>query len=63
MKEKKSSWTYEKERNSKQIRLVFNLDDPEEAVSYHYLERCVNKSRFIKSLIYDEVVRCAYEQA
>ena len=63
MNKKKSSWTYEKERNSKQIRLVFNLDDPEEAVSYHYLERCANKSGFIKSLIYNEVVRCAYEQA
>ena len=63
MNKKKSSWSYEKERNSKQIRLVFNLDDPAEALSYHYLERCNNKSGFIKSLIYDEVVRSAYEQA
>ncbi len=63
MTQKKTSWTYEKERNSRQIRLVFNLDDPEEALSYHYLERCSNKSGFIKSLIYNEVVRSAYEQA
>lgn len=63
MSDKKTSWEYEKARNSKQIRLVFNLDDPEEAGSYHFLERYTNKSGFIKHLIYEEYVRCAYEQA
>ena len=63
MNKKKTSWEYEKVRNSKQIRLVFNLDDPEEATAYHFLERYSNKSGSIKHLIYEECVRCSYEQA
>ena len=63
MNKKKTSWEYEKVRNSKQIRLVFNLDDPEEAAAYHFLERYSNKSGSIKHLIYEECVRCSYEQA
>lgn len=63
MNKRKSSWEYEKVRNTKQIRLVFNLDDPEEAAAYHFLERYSNKSGSIKHLIYEECVRCAYEQA
>ncbi len=63
MKDRKTSWEYEKTRNSAQMRIVFNLDDPEEAAAYHFLERYSNKSGFIKDLIYHECVRCAYEQA
>lgn len=61
---KKTSWEYEKARNSKQIRIVFNLDDAQDAQIYHYLERYKpNRTSFIKRLVYDELVRCAYEQA
>ena len=64
MSKEKSSWEYEKARNCKQIRIVFNLDDPEEAVGFHFLERYKpNRTSFIKRLVYDELVRCAYEQA
>ena len=64
MQKRKSSWEYEKARNSKQIRLVFNLDDPVDAQVYHYLERYKpNRTSFIKRLVYDELVRCAHEQA
>ena len=64
MSDKKTSWEYEKARNSNQIRLVFNLDDPIDAQVFHYLE-CYkpNRTSFIKKLVYDELVRCAYEQA
>ena len=61
---RKTSWEYEKARNSKQIRIVFNLDDPIEAQIYHYLERFKpNRTSFIKRLVYEEIVRCVYEQA
>ena len=64
MQKRKSSWEYEKARNSKQIRIVFNLDDPVDAQIYHYLERYKpNRTGLIKRLVYDELVRCSYEQA
>lgn len=64
MLNKKTSWEYEKARNSKQIRLVFNLDDAIDAQIYHFLERSKpNRTSYIKRLVYDELVRCAYEQA
>lgn len=64
MSDKKTSWEYEKARNSKQIRLVFNMDDPVDAQVFHYLERYKpNRTSFIKKLVYAELVRCAYEQA
>ena len=61
---RKTSWEYEKARNCKQMRIVFNMDDPVDAQIYHFLE-CYkpNRTSFIKSLVYDELVRCAYEQA
>ena len=64
MSSKKSSWEYEKERNSKQIRIVFNLDDPIDGVIYHYLDRFKpNRTSLIKRLVYEEIVRCAYEES
>ena len=54
----KSSWEYEKERNSKQIRIVFNLDDKIDALIYHYLNTFKpNRTSFIKRLVYEEMVR------
>ena len=61
---KKTSWEYEKERNCKQMRIVFNMDDPVDAQIYHFLDRFKpNRTSFIKRLVYDELVRCAYERA
>ena len=54
----KSSWEYEKERNSKQIRIVFNLDDKIDSLIYHYLNTFKpNRTSFIKRLVYEEMVR------
>lgn len=59
----KTSWEYEKERNSKQIRVVFNLDDETDALIYHFLNiHKPNRTSLIKRLVYDEMVRCAYEE-
>ena len=59
----KTSWEYEKERNSKQIRIVFNLDDSTDALIYHFLNiHKPNRTSLIKRLVYDEMVRCAYEE-
>lgn len=60
----KTSWEYEKERNSKQIRVVFNLDDSTDALIYHFLNiHKPNRTALIKRLVYDEMVRCAYEES
>lgn len=59
----KTSWEYEKERNSKQIRIVFNLDDTDDALIYHFLNiHKPNRTSLIKRLVYEEMVRCAYEE-
>ena len=64
MSKRKSSWEYEKERNSKQIRIVFNLDDTTDALIYHYLNKFKpNRTSLIKRLVYEELVRCAYEES
>ena len=58
----KSSWQYEKERNSKQIRIVFNLDDTTDALIYHYLNKFKpNRTSLIKRLVYEEMVRWSDE--
>ena len=61
---RKTSWEYENARNCKQMRIVFNMDDQVDAQIYHFLDRYKpNRTSFIKRLVYDELVRCAYEQA
>lgn len=63
MSNKKSSWEYEKERNTKQMRIVFNLDDSTDALIYHFLNiHKPNRTSLIKRLVYDEMVRSAYEE-
>ena len=63
MSKVKSSWEYEKERNSKQIRVVFNMDDITDALIYHFLDKHKpNRTSLIKRLVYEEMVRCAYEE-
>ena len=62
MNKKKSSWEYEKERNCKQIRIVFNMDDSIDALIFHFLDmHKPNRTSLIKRLVYEEMVRCAYE--
>ena len=59
MSRKKSSWEYEKNRNSKQIRIVFNLDDEYDSVIYYFLDqKKPNRTSFIKRLVHDEIVGC-----
>ena len=61
MNEKKSSWQYEKARNCRQIRIVFNMDDPVDALILHFLNiHKPNRTSLIKRLVYEELVRCAY---
>ena len=59
----KTSWEYEKERNSKQIRIVFNLDDPIDGLIYHYLDKFKpNRTSLIKRLVYEEMVSWSDEE-
>lgn len=63
IEKKKTSWDYQKEKNYKQVKLNFNLDDPTDALIYHFATTFYpNRTMFIKRLIYDEMVRCAYEE-
>ncbi len=58
----KSSYQYEKERNTKQIRMVFNMDDHIDSMIYHYAKiREPNRTSYIKRLIYEDMVRYAHE--
>lgn len=60
---KKTSWDYQKEKNYKKVHLNFNMDDPTDALIYHFATTFYpNRTSFIKRLIYDEMVRCAYEE-
>ena len=63
MSNKKSSWEYEKERNCKQIRIVFNMNDLTDAQIYHFLNTFKpNRTSLIKRLVYDEMMwRAHYE--
>ena len=62
MSKKKTSWEYEKERNCKQIRIVFNMDDTTDALIFHFLDmHKPNRTSLIKRLVYEEMVRCANE--
>lgn len=57
---KKTSWDYQKEKNYKQVKLMFDLDDPTDAVLYHYLQGFKpNMTGLIKRLVYEEMVRWA----
>lgn len=60
---KKTSWDYQKEKNYKQVKIMFDLDDPTDAVLYHYLQKFKpNRTSLIKRLVYEEMVRwCDHE--
>lgn len=57
---KKTSWDYQKEKNYKQVKIMFDLDDPTDTVLYHYLQKFKpNRTSLIKRLVYEEMVRWA----
>lgn len=57
-KEKKTSWDYQKDRNYKQVKIMFDLDDSVDAELYHYLSNYIpNRTSYIKRLLYEEMVR------
>lgn len=62
MSNKKTSWDYQKEKNYKQVKIMFNLDDTTDALIYHYLQKFKpNRTSFIKRLVYEEMVRWSDE--
>lgn len=62
MSNKKTSWDYQKEKNYKQVKIMFNLDDATDALIYHYLQKFKpNRTSFIKRLVYEEMVRWSDE--
>lgn len=63
MSNKKTSWDYQKEKNYKQVKIMFNLDDVTDALIYHYLQKFKpNRTSYIKRLVYDEMVRWSDEE-
>lgn len=62
MANNKKSWDYQKNRY-KQINIKFDLNNLDDAEIYHFAAHCSNTSKVIKDLLYDEMVRCAYEEA
>ena len=63
MSYKKTSWDYQKEKNYKQVKIMFNLDDVTDALIYHYLQKFKpNRTSYIKLLVYDEMVRWSDEE-
>lgn len=64
MANKKSSWEYQKVKNYKQVKINFDMDDPIDALIYHYAANFrPNRTSLIKRLLYEEMVRTAYENA
>lgn len=61
MENKKKSWDYQKDRY-KQINIKFDMHDLDDALVYHFAANCNNTSRIIKKLLYEEMLRCAYEE-
>ena len=60
---KKSSWDYQKLKNYKQVKIVFDMDDPVDAMIYHYAAKFKpNRTSYIKRLIYEELVRWSDEE-
>ena len=61
-KNRMTSWDYQKKKNYKQVKINFNLDDPVDALIYHYAATFKpNRTSLIKRLLYDDMVRSAYE--
>jgi len=61
MENKKTSWDYQKNRY-KQLNIKFDMNDTVDGLLYHFISTQNNSTKVIKKLIYDELVRCAYEE-
>ncbi len=61
MENKKTSWDYQKNRY-KQLNIKFDMNDAVDGLLYHFISTQNNSTKVIKKLIYDELVRCAYEE-
>ncbi len=61
MENKKTSWDYQKNRY-KQLNIKFDMNDTVDGLLYHFISTQSNSTKVIKKLIYDELVRCAYEE-
>ena len=60
---KKTSWDYQKLKNYKQVKIMFNLDDDLDSLLYEYLQNYKpNRTSFLKRLVYDEMARCDHEK-
>ena len=58
MNKKKKSWDYQKEKNYRQVKIVFNLDNEIDSMIYHYMSKFIpNRTSYIKRLVYEEMVR------
>lgn len=63
MKNKKTSWEYQKNGNYKQLKIMFNLNSEYDAALHHFLVCHIkNKSMFIKDLIYKELMEWSNEE-
>ena len=61
MRNKKKSWDYQKNRY-KQVNIKFDMRNLDDAMLHHFVvDGTTNTSALIKRLIYEEMVRCAYE--
>lgn len=61
MMNKKKSWSYQKDRY-KQVNIKFDMNNLDDAMLHHFIVDCTqNTTGLIKKLIYEEMVRCAYE--
>ena len=61
MENRKTSWHYQKNRY-KQLNIKFDMNDAVDGLLYHFISTQNNSTKVIKKLIYDELVRCAYEE-
>lgn len=61
MENRKTSWDYQKNRY-KQLNIKFDMNDTVDGLLYHFISIQSNSTKVIKKLIYDELVRCAYEE-
>ena len=63
MTKKKKSWQYQKNRY-KQVNIKFNMSDDYDAMIHWYLTvKTDNASRLIKDLIYQHIIKEAYEES
>ena len=54
-------WKYQKGKY-KQISLKFSIDNEDDMLLYHFLQKYENKSELIKQLINDEMWKVAYNE-